>query len=596
MSPLATRCSTSHSRILTKGFIVSVVSVFLGGFFRCAIVRTCRTLEFFFVVSLRLVCSRPMHDVPDKTKAQVEDASGRALGGLVSGDQGAEGIDGPLGRGASAEGMAPAGVTMHVHDGEHAQVGGVLRLVAAASASRPLPARLMSMCAEVARLADADVASVYLLENVKDSSPSGTSPKTVQGDAQENAEDTVDGDSDAYLVMRANVGFPDGALGKVRMRVGEGITGFAAECMRPISVTAAGQDRRNKPFPELGEENYPILLALPLAQGANILGVLVLQRRKAVAFTSGDVALLAALAAPFVYAVDRAMAESQTSATKSGALGAPRSALLPGRAWAAGIQMGRAYVPNAVGSRPGVRGADGDAIGQLLESSLSPEKLSGLVGGVRTRLQKGHKALAGKLSAEMQARLASRMMILEDARFQSTLAKAVERKGLSAGLKAVAREYANVPFRVSETAPGMQAAVGAGIEGGPNVLALRAREVEGLCGLLTEEAIKEVASSGAKAQMHGGAVWLSDDPMGALLLLANHKALSGIVIGEDLYEDDLTVALAEAAGIPLVASVAGVFSWARPGDTVLVDGASAVVRINPPAHVVAGFRHRKSRP
>src|SRR5260370_1102509 len=77
-----------------------------------------------------------------------------------------------------------------------------------AFAARPMP--LVTLRDEaprrIAHVFDAEVSSLYLLE----------------GDGNE-------------LVMRGNVGFSHDALGQVRLRIGEGITGESVEYLRPIS-------------------------------------------------------------------------------------------------------------------------------------------------------------------------------------------------------------------------------------------------------------------------------------------------------------------------------------------------------------------------
>jgi len=92
--------------------------------------------------------------------------------------------------------------------------------------AKPMPLSLLLDEAprRIAQIVGADVASLYLLEG--------------------------DGDE---LVLRGNVGFPQGARGVVRLAVGEGITGMAVECMRPISVIQASEHERYRAFPELDE-------------------------------------------------------------------------------------------------------------------------------------------------------------------------------------------------------------------------------------------------------------------------------------------------------------------------------------------------------
>src|SRR6185436_6929035 len=74
------------------------------------------------------------------------------------------------------------------------------------------------------------------------------------------------------LVLRATHGLPASAVGAVRMRVGEGLTGFAVECLRPVSVAMVTSDARNKRFAGLGEERFPALCAMPLVDGGRAVG------------------------------------------------------------------------------------------------------------------------------------------------------------------------------------------------------------------------------------------------------------------------------------------------------------------------------------
>ena len=86
---------------------------------------------------------------------------------------------------------------------------------------------------------------------------------------------------------------------------GEGITGFAADRLRPVSVADADRDARFKYIPGLGEEQFPALLAVPGARAGAAAGVLVLQRRASTAFTPEEVVLATALAAVLNHALER---------------------------------------------------------------------------------------------------------------------------------------------------------------------------------------------------------------------------------------------------------------------------------------------------
>ncbi|MBZ0119800.1 MAG: phosphoenolpyruvate--protein phosphotransferase, partial [Sandaracinaceae bacterium] len=144
---------------------------------------------------------------------------------------------------------SPEMAEMRVHEREDARIERILALIDEAARPRPLPEVLGALCAEVAAIVDAPVASAYV-------------------------RDPAD---DGVLVMQANEGFPGGFIGKVRLAVGEGITGFAAQCMRPVTVTVAAEDAHYKAVPGLPEAEYPVFLALPILVGHRAEAVLVLQ-------------------------------------------------------------------------------------------------------------------------------------------------------------------------------------------------------------------------------------------------------------------------------------------------------------------------------
>jgi phosphoenolpyruvate-protein kinase (PTS system EI component) len=51
-----------------------------------------------------------------------------------------------------------------------------------------------------------------------------------------------------------------------------------------------------------------------------------------------------------------------------------------------------------------------------------------------------------------------------------------------------------------------------------------------------------------------------------------------------------------AARLPVIAEVAGLYAWARPGDRVLIDAQAGLVRVNPTPGEEARFRATKPGP
>jgi phosphotransferase system, enzyme I, PtsP len=161
----------------------------------------------------------------------------------------------------------PSHATPTVHTRGNPRLDGVLDFLAFAAKPMPLVTLLDEAPGRIASIFEANVCSLYLLE----------------GNGNE-------------LVMRGNVGFTSAALGQVRLLIGQGITGKAVEYLRPISADAASQDAAYKHFEELGEERFPVFLAVPIRGKAGALGALVIQR-SGHSFVGGDIELLASLGA-----------------------------------------------------------------------------------------------------------------------------------------------------------------------------------------------------------------------------------------------------------------------------------------------------------
>src|SRR5262249_22113717 len=140
--------------------------------------------------------------------------------------------------------MESSSIRVRVHDKGDRRLDGILRLIEEAGRPRPLAEVLASLCASIAEIARAPVVSVYVLEG-------------------------------QTLVMRGNAGFPESAVGQVQLRLGEGLTGFVAECLRPISVAIGRHDEHYKHVPGIGEEKYPSYLGVPILSAGGPAGVLV---------------------------------------------------------------------------------------------------------------------------------------------------------------------------------------------------------------------------------------------------------------------------------------------------------------------------------
>jgi phosphotransferase system enzyme I (PtsP) len=421
--------------------------------------------------------------------------------------------------------------SFQVHDGGDRTLDGIFRLIGLGELEEPLEDVLTAMCGDVAAIARADVASIY----VREEGPEG--PR---------------------FTMRGNVGFPPEALGRVHLRPGEGITGFAAARLRPVSVAMADRDERFKYIAGLGEERFPALLAVPVLRAGVAAGVLVLQRSKPKAFTDEEVVLATALAAVINHALERGEERERRAGQHE-----RRAVRLAGRALTGGTAMGQAEVlPTLAALARAVPGPSRATAAPALD-------LGEMLRRLEAELARAVVTARGAAASE----LAHLALILDDRRFRERLAEACAQPAPLRALSELARAYARVPFATASASAATTALLGD-----------RAAEIEDLCVLAF------AATAGGRPLVRSGAIVVSDRLGLFATLYAIAAGASAFVVEEDVANDGAAAAVVQASGRPLLAAVGGAFSWLRPDDLLVVDADAGVLRINPPATAVARYR------
>lgn len=420
--------------------------------------------------------------------------------------------------------MMAAKSIIHVHHRGDRGVDGILRLIELAGHDGAIEMMLNAMCAQIASITDVEIVSVYVTENDR-------------------------------LVMRGNVGFPEGAVGTTSLAVGEGITGLVAECMRPISAAHAATEVAYKHVPGLGEERYPVFAGVPLIGGGATIGVLVLQRREK-PFATDEVTLATALGAPVTLAIERRRAS------------ALRSARLSGTPQVGGVVLGRiAAIPTATAFERVARDPDDpgfergfgrlrDDLGRAMKRLADATNLRGelratkpLAAGAptegdprRTREQLDGEAIGAALDRFALA--------LCDGRLRDQLAAVSDRPS---ALRVVAKEYARASQRLAD-------------KGLPSTHA--ELDLEELCALL-----------GDPRALRPGSVWIADRIGAFVAVVAVGRGASALVASDAI--TPTAVAIARAAKLPCVSDVSGLFAWVRPEDLVAVDGDAGHVLVHP---------------
>src|SRR5262245_52176233 len=83
------------------------------------------------------------------------------------------------------------------------------------------------------------------------------------------------------LVLRASKTPHPDVVDRLKLRMGQGITGWVAEHRKPVAVACgASQDERFQSFNELPEDRYEAFLSVPVLSRGKLVGVINLQHRE----------------------------------------------------------------------------------------------------------------------------------------------------------------------------------------------------------------------------------------------------------------------------------------------------------------------------
>ena len=121
-------------------------------------------------------------------------------------------------------------------------------------------------------------------------------------------------DEDTLVLRASKTPHPD-VVDRLKLRVGEGITGWVAEHRQPVAVgTHAFQDPRFQTFNELPEDRYEAFLSVPVLSRSKLVGVINLQHRQPHDYSRSDIQLISTVG--FLVGAEIEMARLETENTQ----------------------------------------------------------------------------------------------------------------------------------------------------------------------------------------------------------------------------------------------------------------------------------------
>ncbi len=96
------------------------------------------------------------------------------------------------------------------------------------------------------------------------------------------------------VVLRASQLPHTNEIGHIRIKLGEGVTGWVAEHKSAVALTSkAAADKRFKKFPALVEDTYEAFLSVPLVNGGDVIGVINVHHKQPRPHPPAEVSLMA---------------------------------------------------------------------------------------------------------------------------------------------------------------------------------------------------------------------------------------------------------------------------------------------------------------
>lgn len=172
------------------------------------------------------------------------------------------------------------------------QLDGLHRVISAANSTLDLDASLQTVVETVTEVMRVDVCSVYLFDQHR-----------------------------RILTLWATRGLNPRAIGELKIRLGQGVTGWAGEAGRPIAVTDVLDEPRYQHEPILDEARYRSLLCVPIILFAteqhsieSLQGVITIQTREAHEYSEEQVSYLEVVAGEIALSIANAQLYKQTDA------------------------------------------------------------------------------------------------------------------------------------------------------------------------------------------------------------------------------------------------------------------------------------------
>jgi phosphotransferase system enzyme I (PtsP) len=415
----------------------------------------------------------------------------------------------------------------------------------------------------VAKRMGVDVCSIYLLED--------------------------DGET---LRLKASKGLSRGSVGKVVMKISEGLTGLVIEQKGVLSIENAPEHPRYKYFRETHEEKFHSFLGIPLFERKTPVGVIVIQTKETRAFTAEEISTLATISyqtssivinAKLLDSIrikeeERASFERKLERIKTsparGERGFARikerrrSQMLIGTPVMSGFCWGKIYLLNRLENLDGVD----------LEESLpaGEERKRFLMALEKAKIHTLYmeKRVAQTLSKEDAAIFHTHLMILEDRGFINRILELIDKEnGAANSIKEVVDHYTEAFARMEDPYLRQRSA---------DMKDIGRRIIDSLDG-----------SERGREKFPEKRIIIATEIFPSDLANLEHDKILGILTEKGDANSHAAI-MARSLGIPAILGIDGLMRQIGLRDEIIIDSNSGHVYINPDDKVKAEYERLQS--
>jgi phosphotransferase system enzyme I (PtsP) len=368
------------------------------------------------------------------------------------------------------------------------------------------------------------------------------------------------------LVLGATVGLRPESVGRVRMRLEEGLTGLVAERLAPVMVDDACRHARFKYFPEAGEDPYHSFLGVPLVEGGALQGVLVVQTVEPRTFSTNEMRMLVTVAsqlAPLVggarfleCVAAAAHAKEPAAAVEVGT----NPSCFRGNSLSPGVGWGEAFLLNGFDTWQ-------DATRQgTVDPGVEKQRLAASLEAARLELTRLSQHISELVGQDHGAILQAQLMLMQDRTIERDLADCLAAGSTAEGaLLQVLDKYVAALGKLST--PFWQE---------------RTHDIKDVFRRVLWH-LRPRAPAGRGA---GRLVLVAVEASVMDLFSVDLDRLAAVVVERGGPQGHAAI-LARSLGVPMVSQIADPAGRIRPGRELLVDGAAGLVWVDPSAQGLA---------